>query len=390
METDGNSNVLLRLSPNGCCAAFASIDTISVHTLCPFILGEKGFESPDISRWGVLLTMAATRDVNVWDIATMCSRVSYKQKDPSLVIKILERWMEDFVKNSGNWQQFLLPICQKICQLMHCSHEHGLTLSLDHRDIIRLHATFSIFQMALPTSSKLDIPLINIINECSESPEDNLDNIIRSLQLKDFEITKELAGQLQSHSHWIIGFAVKVASRVATLAVNRYPHRMSLKVLKQCILLIYIWNKCLPTPLLAINDSAMSLLFKVVTCPVNNEITSLDDAVKAEVSRNFPSEERNSILTLTKAAHLQGFIHGLSKTEDLPETFHRDRPPPLRPHVQAHYMAYEPFSFLGLVVPNGLVPPWKDMFVEGQVDVIHGGYLTNAVVQDAKLRQCSR
>jgi hypothetical protein len=95
-------------------------------------------------------------------------------------------------------------------------------------------------------------------------------------------------------------------------------------------------------------------------------------------------------LTLTKAAHLQGFIHGLSKTEDLPETFHRDRPPPLRPHVQAHYMAYEPFSFLGLVVPNGLVPPWKDMFVEGQVDVIHGGYLTNAVVQDAKLRQCSR
>lgn len=42
------------------------------------------------------------------------------------------------------------------------------------------------------------------------------------------------------------------------------------------------------------------------------------------------------------------------------------------------------------MIPRGLAPPWKDVFVEGQLDVIHGGLLSKAVVQDAKLRQCSR
>ena len=80
----------------------------------------------------------------------------------------------------------------------------------------------------------------------------------------------------------------------------------------------------------------------------------------------------------------------MSKTSELPETYRRDQPPPIRPHIQSHYSAYDPYSPLGLVVPQGLIPPWRDVFVEGQVDIIHGGYLTDSVVQDAKLRQCSR
>lgn len=85
-----------------------------------------------------------------------------------------------------------------------------------------------------------------------------------------------------------------------------------------------------------------------------------------------------------------GFLHGLSKTGELPEIFYRDHCPRIRPHIQHHYPATDPFSPLGLVIPRGLAPPWKDVFVEGQLDVIHGGLLTKPVVQDAKLRQCSR
>ena len=35
-------------------------------------------------------------------------------------------------------------------------------------------------------------------------------------------------------------------------------------------------------------------------------------------------------------------------------------------------------------------PPWKDRFVEGQRDLLHGGTLSKAVVQSANLKQCSR
>ena len=39
-----------------------------------------GFSPPDISRWSVLLAMAAVRHHSVWDIAVMCSRVAFKQE----------------------------------------------------------------------------------------------------------------------------------------------------------------------------------------------------------------------------------------------------------------------------------------------------------------------
>ena len=84
-----------------------------------------------------------------------------------------------------------------------------------------------------------------------------------------------------------------------------------------------------------------------------------------------------------------GFLHGLS-TSKLPEIYFCDQPPRIRPHVQKNYSASDPFSPLGLVVPRGLVPPWRDVFVEGQRDVVHGGTLMKTVIQNAKLKQCSR
>ena len=42
------------------------------------------------------------------------------------------------------------------------------------------------------------------------------------------------------------------------------------------------------------------------------------------------------------------------------------------------------------MVPEGLSPPWRDCFIDGQKDVLHGGALSKALVQNAKLKQCSR
>ena len=84
-----------------------------------------------------------------------------------------------------------------------------------------------------------------------------------------------------------------------------------------------------------------------------------------------------------------GFLSGLS-TAALPESFQRGMAPRIRPHVQSKYCSLDPYSPLTLVVPEGLSPPWKDCFVEGQRDVLHGGALSKALVQNAKLKQCSR
>ena len=64
--------------------------------------------------------------------------------------------------------------------------------------------------------------------------------------------------------------------------------------------------------------------------------------------------------------------------------------PRIRPHVQSKYCSLDPYSPLTLVVPEGLSPPWRDCFVDGQKDVLHGGALSKALVQNAKLKQCSR
>ncbi len=84
-----------------------------------------------------------------------------------------------------------------------------------------------------------------------------------------------------------------------------------------------------------------------------------------------------------------GFISGLCTTT-LPECYERNVPGPLRPHVQHHYTSPDPFSPLSLVVPRGMAPPWKDCFVEGQRDLLHGGTISSSVVMGVKLKQCSR
>ena len=53
-------------------------------------------------------------------------------------------------------------------------------------------------------------------------------------------------------------------------------------------------------------------------------------------------------------------------------------------------MSTDPYSPLMLVVPKGLSPPWRDCFTDGQRDMIHGGTILKDVVQNAKLKQCSR
>lgn len=83
------------------------------------------------------------------------------------------------------------------------------------------------------------------------------------------------------------------------------------------------------------------------------------------------------------------FLSGLCSA-DLPEHFRQGLPGPLRPHVQCHYSSVDPYSPLALVVPRGLAPPWRDCFVEGQRDALHGGTLSKALVQHAHLKQCSR
>ena len=132
--------------------------------------------------------------------------------------------------------------------------------------------------------------------------------------------------------------------------------------------------------------------------------------VLVEISSNVPEDKHPNLLTLTKAAHLQGtmeattvyntdklsshfsfagFLSGLS-TATLPETFQHGMAPRIRPHVQSKYCSLDPYSPLTLVVPDGLSPPWKDCFVEGQKDILHGGTLSKALVQNARLKQCSR
>jgi len=154
--------------------------------------------------------------------------------------------------------------------------------------------------------------------------------------------------------------------------------------------LIYVWNKALPRPIIPVTDGALSLLFKVLTKHIQSPTSQLPEDLQSEIYSNVPSDKYPNLLTLTKAAHIQGFLSGLATLSHLPETFQRDMSPRIRPHIQKSYMCTDPFSPLTLVVPQGLSPPWRDCFVEGQKDVIHGGMLMKTVVLNARLKQCSR
>ena len=137
--------------------------------------------------------------------------------------------------------------------------------------------------------------------------------------------------------------------------------------------------------------------------------SSLPEELQSEiVNNNFPCNKYPRLLTLTRAAFLQGgleapypilvmftslplpgFLSGLASTI-LPESYIRGVATPIRPHVQKKYMSTDPYSPLMLVVPRGLTPPWRDCFTDGQRDIIHGGSILKDVVQNAKLKQCNR
>ena len=148
------------------------------------------------------------------------------------------------------------------------------------------------------------------------------------------------------------------------------------------------------TPLAAAAEGALCLLFKALTAHLqssssSSSSSSLPEELLSEISSNVPSDKHPNLLTLTKAANLQGFLSGLMGAK-LPEDYQQSVYPRLRPHVQSKYISLDPYSPLTLVVPEGLSPPWRDCFVEGQKDLIHGGCLMKTVVQNSKLKQCSR
>ena len=74
----------------------------------------------------------------------------------------------------------------------------------------------------------------------------------------------------------------------------------------------------------------------------------------------------------------------------LPELYQKNMAPGIRRRVQENFTSVDPYSPLTLMVPRGLSPPWKDCFVEEQRDVIHGGVIMKTLIQNSKLKQCSR
>ena len=86
---------------------------------------------------------------------------------------------------------------------------------------------------------------------------------------------------------------------------------------------------------------------------------------------------------------ISGLLNGLVSCK-LPEVYQQNMPPSIRQGVHQNFTSMDPYSPLTLVVPRGLSPPWRDCFVEEQRDVIHGGVIMKSVIQNAKLKQCSR
>jgi hypothetical protein len=94
-------------------------------------------------------------------------------------------------------------------------------------------------------------------------------------------------------------------------------------------------------------------------------------------------------LYTTIIAVCAGFMNGVVSCK-LPEVYHKDMAPRIRREVQDNFTSTDPYSPLTLTVPHGLSPPWKDCFVEEQRDVIHGGVIMKTLIQNSKLKQCSR
>lgn len=383
------------LSPSASCVAIARGDTISMYNTGGLILGVKDASTPEVPRLSRLLSVAAVGSLSPWDLILTACRMEPKQ-GAGFVEKVLAHFSEDFNKNSSSLKPMLMRHYFTTCFLLHSCHDDGLLPALRYRDVARLHATHSLLTLALPTCQKEGSPpLLDMVKDmCSDGSEESLEEVAGSLDGKEFAASPVVgvASELEGHCHWVVELAIRAVSSLATDNTAILPDSSSLELLRSTLVLVYIWIKVKPQAVRSVTEGALCLLFKALTAHLqssSSSSSSLPEELLSEISSNVPSDKHPNLLTLTKAAHLQGFLSGLMGAK-LPEDYQQSVYPRLRPHVQSKYISLDPYSPLTLVVPEGLSPPWRDCFVEGQKDLIHGGCLMKTVVQNSKLKQCSR
>lgn len=393
-STSSPGKWVVTLSPNACCVAVANRNIVRLYQAGGLILGLKDPTVPVLPRCGRLLSMATVAAHFPWDWAVVCGRLEAKQGGAGFLKKVLAHYVEDFRARSSTLQADSLAHYFTTCSLLNSCLEDGLPRALSYRSMARLHGTASLLNLCLPASKGEEggeWPVEVLQGVCaSKSSEDSLESITSGIETKEFVIPPGVASQLQGHVHWIIEYSIDVVAAIVAGNSTNIPDPRGLELLRELLVLVYIWNKALPQPILSVTDGALCLLFKGLTKYMQSPSAPLPEELQSELSSNIPAEKYPALLTLTKAAHLQGFISGLATHQQLPEAFKLDVVPPLRPHVQRNYTSIDPYSPLSLVVPRDLSPPWRDCFTEGQRDVVHGGVIMKNVVQNARLKQCSR
>ncbi|XP_064402948.1 uncharacterized protein LOC135348605 isoform X2 [Halichondria panicea] len=392
-QSDSSHGCLVTLSPNACCMAVARGSTVLLYHTGRLILGLKDSSVPVVPRCSRLLSLSLVSGHTPWDLAVTCSRLEQEQ-GVGFVDQVFDHFSGDFNNNSS--QSRLLQQFYSTSALLHSSKADGLLAALSYRRMSRLNATTTLLSLCLPTFRDEERGAGEMIDDvCDEnSSENKIEEIVNELDPKDFIIPQDVSAHLQGHCHWVVDLAIKLVAILAAAAAKDeskpvVPDDLSLRLLRQSLVLVYLWNRALPQPILPVTDGALSLLFKVLTVYLDSPSTPLSDELLKDISTNIPTILHLNLLSLSKAAQLQGFISGLTAAE-LPESFIRGKPCRIRPSVQSHYSSLDPYSPLTLVVPKGLSPPWRDCFLEGQKDIVHGGGLTKAVVQNTKLKQCSR
>lgn len=366
------------LSPNACCLVASHKNTLQI--LCN---GELLTGPNDVSHCCSLLRIsAATRRVP-WDVVVLCSRSAAKGHDSGKVRQVLSQLGAEYLLSNDQMFYF------STCVLLHSCLEDGLQASLMYRNMARFHGTVNLLKLALPAHEDEELTDALAVACADNSTEESLETVAAALTHKTFSIPPGTALQLQSHIHWVLEFAIDIISTVTKGDIIGTPDLNTLLELRMTLVLIYMINKTLPVPLVPVTDTILSLFFRVITVSLNHPSSPLPEELQLEVQSNIPCNKYPSLLTLTRAAFIQGFLSGLATT-CLPELYTRGMAPPIRPHVQKNYMSTDPYSPLMLVVPKGLSPPWRDCFTDGQRDMIHGGTILKDVVQNAKLKQCSR
>jgi hypothetical protein len=358
------------LSPNAGCAAIATRGFIHLLHLGSLLLGVKDSTvSPEVPRCSRLLSLATVTQQSPWDLVVMLARVD---NTPAFLQRVLAHYQTDYQSNASTVGEHLSRHYLTTCSLIHSCSEDGLYTVLGYRNISRLHATSGLLGLSLMAGSSDTWLMDTLTNVCSGSAgEESVETLSEQLELSEFIIKPGTSLQLQGHVHWLLELAIKLVSTLPAANTTSLPEPSALELLRQGLLLVYVWNKTLPHPIIPVADGALSLLFKVLTKYIHSPSTAFPDDLLTEISGNIPSEKHPNLLTLTKAAHLQGFLNGVVSCK-LPEVYQQNMPPSIRQGVQQNFTSMDPYSPLTLVVPRGLSSPWRDCFMEEQ---IHGGVI---------------